>query len=68
MFQVTVAQQCGCFRRSGQEPTQTFDNKDDALIHAQEVASTMNEEFCQKHKFNVAEDGNNFLILMGPGR
>ncbi len=68
MFQVTVAQQCGCFRRSGQEASKNFESKDDALIHAQEIANMMNEEFCQKHKFNVAEDGNNFLILMNAGR
>ncbi len=68
MFQVTVAQQCGCFRRSGQEASTSFDNKDDALMHAQEVAQMMNEEFCQKHQFNVAEDGNTFVILMNANR
>ena len=68
MYKVTVAQQCGCFRRSGQEASSVFDDKDQALIHATEMANMMNEEFCNKHKFNVVEDGDAFLILMGPGR
>jgi len=65
MFEVNVAQQCGCFRRSGQAATVSFDNKDDALIHAQEMVSTMNDEYCQKHNFNVVENGNQFVIVMG---
>ena len=68
MYQVNIPQQCGCFRRSGREASVSFDNKDDALIHAQELANEMNDEFCQKHSFNVVEDGNQFLVLMGAGR
>ncbi len=68
MFQVSVAQQCGCFRRSGKAASEDFDNKDDALMHATQMVNTMNSEFCKKHKFNVVEDGNNFVIVMGAGR
>lgn len=68
MFQVNVPQQCGCFRRSGKEDSISFDNKDDALMHATELAHTMNNEFCKKHNFNVVEDGNQFIILMRAGR
>lgn len=68
MFQVNVPQQCGCFRRSGREASLSFENKDEALMHAQEMVNTMNEEFCSKHSFNVVEDGNQFIVLMGAGR
>ena len=68
MYQVNVAQQCGCFRRSGQEASLSFENKDEALIHAQGMVNTMNDEYCQKHNFNVVEDGNQFIIMMGASR
>jgi len=68
MFQVNIPQQCGCFRRSGKEASVSFDNKDDALMHATEIADMMNNEFCKKHNFNVVEDGNNLVILMGSAR
>jgi len=68
MYKVTVPQQCGCFRRSGKEALSVFDDKDVALMEATEMAEEMNESYCQKHKFNVVEDGNDFVILMSAGR
>ncbi len=68
MFQVNVPQQCGCFRRSGKEASLSFESKDEALMHAQEMVHMMNNEFCKKHNFNVVEDGNQFIILMSAGR
>lgn len=68
MYQVNVPQQCGCFRRSGREASVSFDNKDDALLHATEMAETMNNDFCKKHNFNVVEDGNHLVVLMGAAR
>jgi hypothetical protein len=64
MFQVSVPQQCGCFRRSGKEASASFENKDDALMHAQEMAQEMNSEFCKKHNFSVLEEGKDFIIVM----
>ena len=68
MYKVTVPQQCGCFRRSGKDAESVFDDKDTALMHATEMADMMNENFCNKHNFNVVEDGNNLVVLMGAGR
>ena len=62
MFKVTVEKECGCFRKSDIKNNQTFDNKDDALIEAMNLTKHMNQEFCQKHKFNVVENGNTILI------
>lgn len=64
MFQVSVPQQCGCFRRSGKEALTSFENKDDALLYAQELAHEMNNEFCKKHNFSVLEEGKDFIIIM----
>lgn len=68
MFQVNVPQQCGCFRKSGKDALTSFDNKDDALMHATQMADYMNREFCEKHKFNVIEEGTGFIIQMSAGR
>lgn len=68
MFQVSIPQQCGCLRRSGKETTLSFENKDDALMHAQELAREMNNEFCKKHNFSVLEEGSDFMIVMAASR
>lgn len=64
MYTVTMEKQCGCFKRSEFSPVQSFESKDDALIQAQEMASDMNETFCQKHNFKVTEAGQDFLVTM----
>lgn len=65
MYKVIMERACGCFKRSGDEPVKTFDNKDDALIEANAWKNRMNEEYCGKHGFNVVENGDDFLIVMG---
>ena len=67
MYKVTVPQQCGCFRRSGKDALSVFESKDEALMHATQMARVMNDEFCEKHKFDVVEDQNDFVILMKAG-
>jgi len=62
MFTVKMEKECGCFKRSGMESTKTFGNKDDAMIEAKAWAEEMNETFCQKHNFTVAEEGNDLII------
>lgn len=62
MYNVKIEKECGCFKRSGMESVKTFENKDDALIEAQEWATEMNETFCQKHNFSIIEEGNDFII------
>ncbi len=68
MYKVTVPQQCGCFRRSGKDALSTFESKDEALVHATQMARVMNDEFCDKHKFDVIEHENDFVILMNANR
>jgi len=67
MFKVSVPQQCGCFRRSGKDALSVFESKDEALVHATQMARVMNDEFCEKHIFNVVENGNEFVVLMSAG-
>jgi len=64
MFTINVDKECGCFKRSMYENNQRFHDKDTALIEAGNMLRTMNEDFCQKHEFALAEDGNTFQISM----
>ena len=65
MHKVIVERQCGCFKKSGHEAEVSFDNKDDALLHANKRKEEMNNEWCKKHNFYVEEQGNNLIIKMG---
>ncbi len=62
MYTVKMEKECGCFKRSDFPAVQTFENKDDALMEATEMANDMNETFCKKHLFSVIEDGDSFII------
>lgn len=65
MFTVKIEKECGCFKRSGMPSIKAFDNKDDAMIEAQEWAEEMNETFCKKHIFSISEEGQELIIKVG---
>ena len=62
MFIVQMEKECGCFKKSDFQNNMQFESKDDALMQAIEMTKDMNEEFCRKHEFSVAEEGNVFKI------
>lgn len=65
IHKVIVEKQCGCFKKSGEAPIREFDNKDDALIGANAWKDEMNETFCDKHRFDVVESGDDLVITVG---
>lgn len=67
MYTVTIAKECGCFKRSDFQNNVTFSNKDEALIEATEWAKEMNDTFCKKHRFSVMEEGDNFVVAVEMG-
>ena len=62
MHKVIVENECGCFKRSDLINNLEIPQKDEALGKAIEMKDQMNEEFCGKHGFQLAEDANNFVI------
>ncbi len=64
MHKIIVEKECGCFKKSSYENNMSFNSKDDALLQANLMANHMNTEFCQKHEFELREDGNNFIIAV----
>ena len=63
MITVQMEKECGCFKRADFQSVKTFENKDDALIYAQEVCADMNETFCKKHRFSVSETGDKEMTI-----
>ena len=62
MFTVKIEKECGCFKKSDFTNNMEFASKDDALIQALNMTKEMNQDFCQKHEFEVAENGATFMI------
>lgn len=62
MHTIIVNKECGCFRRSDLENNIKLESKDDALLQALKTTTKMNEEFCQKHEFELKEENSNFII------
>ncbi len=66
MNTIIVEKECGCFKRSDYENNMSFASKDEALLQANLMVNHMNTKFCQKHDFEVSEDGVNFMISVNP--
>ena len=64
MYKIIIDRECGCFRRSDMQNNVALDSKDEALEKALEMVNTMNNDFCDKHKFSLEEAGDTFLIKM----
>ena len=64
MIELLMEKQCGCFKRSDFQASQTFETKEEALQEADEMCKTMNIKFCHKHKFSYEENENQIIIKM----
>jgi len=62
VYQINLSKECGCVKKNGYGGIREFDSKDDALEEAQRLVQEMNDKFCKKHRFTLAEQGSNFLI------
>jgi hypothetical protein len=62
MYTIKVQKECGCFKKSPYENNMSFSSADDALLQAQLMTRHMNEKFCQKHEFELREEGTTFAI------
>jgi len=64
MSKIILEKECGCFKKSDLQNNQSFESKDDALMKAMSMVNYMNTEFCNKHDFELSEDGDNFFIAV----
>jgi len=68
MFNVQVALECGCFRKSEYKKEKSFETRDDALLYSNAIAELMNEEFCKKHIFTPQEVDRGQFVIAGNDR
>ena len=64
MTKIHILKECGCFRDSDFVNNETFESKDDALLKAKHMVGYMNNEFCGKHNFTIAEVGDELQIAV----
>lgn len=62
MHKIVISDKCACFKKSNLQTTLSFTSKDEALLKAIEINNHMNENFCNKHQFEVQEMFDNFVI------
>ena len=62
MHKIIVEKECGCFKKSDFTNNIEITSKDEALLQALKMKNKMNQEFCRKHDFQLAERDNNFII------
>ncbi|HHS93203.1 MAG TPA: hypothetical protein ENK82_07640 [Campylobacterales bacterium] len=68
MFNVQVALECGCFRKSEYSKEKEFEKRDDAILYSKAIAELMNEEFCKKHIFSAHEVDRGQFVIAGNDR
>ena len=64
---VIIEKLCSCAKREGLDQIVTFDNKDSAKNAADTQLAFMQSSFCGKHKFDVTEVDDHFVIGMLAG-
>lgn len=64
MVDLKIGKMCGCVKKAGIPEIQSFENVDEALKSANELAKEMNENYCKKHIFSVAQNSENELVLI----
>jgi len=64
MVDLKIEKMCGCVKKAGLPEVQSFDTLDEALESANKLAKEMNENYCKKHTFSVAQNGENELVLI----
>jgi hypothetical protein len=62
MNKVIVSLECGCFKKSDFTKESEFSSLQEAENKAKEMAEYMNNNFCQKHIFEVVKSGDDFTI------
>lgn len=63
MYRVVVSSQCSCFKKSDLKSNQNFHTSTEARAEAERILEIMNNDFCEKHEFEIQEIYNNYAIL-----
>ncbi|MBU1928000.1 hypothetical protein KKG77_03265 [bacterium] len=66
-YHVVLEKLCLCATQKQTQQIRSFNTKEEAQEHAYEWADALNNSFCGKHGFDVAEVGDNFVISVEVG-
>lgn len=64
MYQVEIKNSCSCLIKRGLADIQNFDTKEEAEEEANNLFEMMQNEFCQKHRFELRSEYGNFTIYI----
>ena len=68
MFNVEIKNACSCAIKRGLSDIQSFDTKEEAEEEANNILELMNNEFCQKHRFELKSEFGSFVIYIYTNR
>lgn len=64
MYSVDIKNSCSCAIKRALPETQSFDSKEEAEYEAKRLLQQMQDEFCQKHRFELRNEFGNFSIYI----
>lgn len=62
LFYVKVQGACSCYLKTGLPEVNQFKTLEEAKSEAEYIFGVMNSTFCHKHKFDLYQSGNDFII------
>lgn len=62
IYYVKVQGACSCYLKTGLPEISQFDSEEQAKNEAEYIFGIMNSTFCHKHKFDLIQSGNEFII------
>lgn len=66
-YHVVIETLCPCALKRKTDRIRSFDSREEAEEHAYEWADVLNNSFCGRHGFDVAEAGEHFVITVETG-
>lgn len=68
MYNVTINNPCSCAIKRAIPENQSFETKEEAQEEAERILEQMNNEFCQKHRFELKNEFGSFGIYVYSNR
>jgi hypothetical protein len=64
MYSVDIKNSCSCAIKRALPETQSFDSQEEAQEEANRLLQQMQDEFCQKHRFELRHEFGNYSIYI----
>ena len=64
MYSVDIKNSCSCAIKRALPEMQNFDSEDEAQDEANRLLQQMQDEFCQRHRFELRHEFGNYSIYI----